>query len=259
MKFVTLSDLHGNVDFLRDLEYFNGTFIVAGDLHEVKKTLHYKEMVSVLCSKAEYVVLVPGNHEYYSGNIESTNRKLKEMEVEFENLFVLLNEMVYIDGVAIIGSTLWTDFDNGNPLTLLDASIKMNDYKHIRFGPVGFGWKQKLKPHDVQNFHYKAKDYIAKQIEELYNTNPDQKIIVVTHHSPSFSSTPNKYLHDSLNGCYSSNMDNYVGMCNPDFWIHGHIHDNSDYMIGDTRIICNPHGYNVTENPHFDIQVVYEL
>ena len=29
----------------------------------------------------------------------------------------------------------------------------------------------------------------------------------------------------------------------PKLWIHGHMHNRSDYMIGDTRIVCNPRGY----------------
>ena len=27
------------------------------------------------------------------------------------------------------------------------------------------------------------------------------------------------------------------------YWIHGHTHDACDYMIGDTRVLCNPRGY----------------
>ena len=26
-------------------------------------------------------------------------------------------------------------------------------------------------------------------------------------------------------------------------WTHGHTHEDFDYMIGSTRIICNPRGY----------------
>jgi len=26
-------------------------------------------------------------------------------------------------------------------------------------------------------------------------------------------------------------------------WTHGHMHNASDYMIGETRVVCNPRGY----------------
>ena len=36
------------------------------------------------------------------------------------------------------------------------------------------------------------------------------------------------------------------------YWIHGHMHSNVDYMIGDTRVVCNPRGYSDMENVKFD-------
>lgn len=239
---------------MQKLETFSGTLILAGDLHEAKKINHYRDMLAVACSKATNVVLVPGNHEYYGSNIESVNAKLKVLQNEFENLLVLLNEIVYIDGVRIIGSTMWTDFDRGNPLTLFDATI-MNDYKYIRNGPPGHGWRHKLKPYEVEDFHRSSVKFLENALMEF----SDEKKIVVTHHSPSFQSTPQMYLTDKLNGCYSSNMDGFIWDHQPDFWIHGHIHANSDYMIGDTRVLCNPAGYNETENREFDTHNVYEL
>ena len=26
-------------------------------------------------------------------------------------------------------------------------------------------------------------------------------------------------------------------------WVHGHTHDAHDYVLNDTRIVCNPRGY----------------
>ena len=26
-------------------------------------------------------------------------------------------------------------------------------------------------------------------------------------------------------------------------WTHGHTHEDFDYMVGETRIVCNPRGY----------------
>jgi hypothetical protein len=31
-------------------------------------------------------------------------------------------------------------------------------------------------------------------------------------------------------------------------WTHGHTHEEFDYMVGSTRIICNPRGYINYEN-----------
>jgi hypothetical protein len=42
--------------------------------------------------------------------------------------------------------------------------------------------------------------------------------------------------------------------------VHGHIHENNDYMVGNCRIISNPRGYHGMElnpnfNPRLDIEV----
>ena len=45
-------------------------------------------------------------------------------------------------------------------------------------------------------------------------------------------------------GGYSSSLDEFI-MDHPQIklWTHGHTHEPFDYMIGETRIFCNPRGY----------------
>ena len=47
-----------------------------------------------------------------------------------------------------------------------------------------------------------------------------------------------------MNGGYSSALDEFI-MDHPQIkaWFHGHTHDDFDYMVGSTRIVCNPRGY----------------
>ena len=161
----------------------------------------------------------------------------------------------------IIGSTLWTDFDGQNPLTRYLASIEMNDYKHIRHGPVGVPWQRKLKPEDVEAIHHISKLYIKNAVDTVRETCDTIKVLVMTHHSPSFQSVPEMYIGDKLNGCYCSFMDYYIGELNPLVWVHGHIHQSADYMIGDTRVICNPRGYGqrASENSNFNSTLTFEV
>ena len=41
-------------------------------------------------------------------------------------------------------------------------------------------------------------------------------------------------------------------------WTHGHTHENFDYMIGSTRIVCNPRGYDGYEDiaDNFSLKVI---
>ena len=55
-----------------------------------------------------------------------------------------------------------------------------------------------------------------------------------------------RYQHDVLvNGAYSSSLDGFI-LDHPQIklWTHGHTHDVFDYMIGSTRVVCNPRGYD---------------
>lgn len=47
-----------------------------------------------------------------------------------------------------------------------------------------------------------------------------------------------------MNGAYASKLEEFI-LDRPQIklWTHGHTHNEWDYMIGDTRIFCNPRGY----------------
>jgi hypothetical protein len=47
-----------------------------------------------------------------------------------------------------------------------------------------------------------------------------------------------------MNGCYSSDLEAFI-LDHPEIclWTHGHTHEDFDYMIGTTRVVCNPRGY----------------
>ena len=51
----------------------------------------------------------------------------------------------------------------------------------------------------------------------------------------------------------------------PQYWIHGHVHNSFDYMIGETNVLTNPRGYvgiysaDRPENAEFDPNKEFEL
>lgn len=261
MKFAVMSDMHGYINFVQELEEQKDTILLLpGDLGETCRT-SYGEHVKILADKYKEVLLVPGNHEYYKSNIHKTHRRLQELDDSIENFHFLQDNFRIFEDVMIIGSTLWTDFDGNNPLTRYLASVEMNDYKHIRHGPITTPWQRKLRPEDVEAMHHISKTYIKNAVDTEREICDTLKVLVMTHHAPSFQSVPEHYIGDKLNGCYCSFMDYYVGDLNPNVWVHGHIHNNSDYMIGDTRVICNPRGYGqrASENPSFNSTLTFEV
>ncbi|SOK58896.1 Ser/Thr protein phosphatase family protein [Yersinia phage fHe-Yen9-03] len=267
MKFTEISDIHGEIDFIKDIPDQKDTILlIPGDIHEVKTFSAYRTIIEILVNKYKEVVMVPGNHEYYKSNVTKVHRKLKELDDEFSTFHFLQDDFrIFEEGdekVLVLGGTLWTDFENGNPLTKLMAKSMMNDYRYIRHGTPEYYWGRKLIPDDVEFFHYKTKNFIKKCIDEHRVLCDNIKTIVMTHHAPSYQSVSAQYQDSSANAFYCSNMDYYIGDINPNIWIHGHTHTSHDYMIGDTRIICNPRGYgtgNAYENKKFNSTLTFEV
>lgn len=98
-----------------------------------------------------------------------------------------------------------------------------------------------------------------KWLKEEVKKHQGEKFIIVTHHAPSLRSIPKSYRTDSLSAAYASHLDSFVESSGAKLWIHGHIHTQQDYMIGNTRVICNPRGYPNEPNEDFIQDLVVDI
>jgi len=165
---------------------------------------------------------------------------MKDTLAEFVNVHVMEKESIVIDDTIFICATLWTDMNNHNSLTINLAAGCMNDYNQVRHGTNAEPWKVKLKPIDTIADHVNAKHYIFNEIEK----HKDKKVVVVSHHLPSYQSVPKQFQGDDLNGAYASELFEDIIKTKPNLWIHGHTHASMDYKLADTRVVCNPRGYD---------------
>jgi Icc-related predicted phosphoesterase len=98
---------------------------------------------------------------------------------------------------------------------------------------------------------------LGEQVEEL--NQKAEKFVVVTHHAPSQRSIPANYRDDILSAAYASQLDQFVEDSLATVWIHGHIHEQQDYIIGRTRVLCNPRGYPDEPNENFRPDFIIEV
>ncbi len=54
---------------------------------------------------------------------------------------------------------------------------------------------------------------------------------------------------DPLTGAFVSDLSALLEKYQPSLCVHGHVHNSSDYRIGRSRIVCNPHGYGQEDYP----------
>lgn len=202
----------------------------------------YRAFFDSVSKEFPAIVYVLGNHEYYGTTLEKGLVTIRDCLKDYANISVLNNQAEYLGKeYTILGTTLWTDYNNRCPMTMLDMPNLISDYKAIRKEPS----YRHIIPKDLLVQHDISVDWLKRCME-----GPNKTRIIVTHHAPSFRSVPDKYKHETImNGAFASNLDSMVeSMKDVKLWIHGHMHDSCDYMLGDTCVVCNPKGYPGEDN-----------
>ncbi len=255
MNIRLLSDLHNEFSVFEipktDLDS-SSTLVLAGDICVVEKPSSYRNFLADACDRFEDVIFVAGNHEFYGSCIQKVHDTFSNLP--YSN-FHYLNDSTFVKNeVAFIGATLWTDLKSNNPVVAWKVESTLNDYKKIRIGTNAEPYKYKLRAIHTYGINQKSKKYIFDSIEAYKKQG--LKIVVVTHHGPSWNSVPDRYKADDVSYGYCNEYYYAIEENGPDVWVHGHTHDSFDYVIGKTRIICNPRGYSKTldsqQNPSFN-------
>ena len=215
----------------------------------------YNDFLQKCVKNFDEVLYINGNHEFYGYNVEGTFDVLAEHLPK--EIHYLENDYVKIKDTIFLGCTLWTDFRNENPLEMMEASRYLNDYKTIRIGSN----YRKMNPDDTLGFHKKSKLFLQQKLKQFKN----DKVWILTHHSPSYQSIHPKYRTERINGSYASNLDDLI-LENQQvkYFSHGHTHSSFRYKIGECEVICNPRGYynsynnaglNLNFDPNFEIEI----
>ncbi len=291
MKIAICSDVHlefaplslenpGDVDVL----ILSGDILVERDLDEWievqaengfarHRSVMYHTFFQECAAAFPHVLYVAGNHEHYHGDFKFTLSELKKKFAYLKNVHVLDKEVFKLGDYTFVGSTIWTNMNNEDPLTLFHMKDYMNDFRIIKnsnryvyqnvpvyeydengkvkldenYRQIQIGMKKKeepsrFTPEDAVEENKKCFEFIKFTVSEAKD---GEKVIVVGHHTPSHQSCHPRYAHDTImNGGYHNNYEEYI-VDHPQIvlWTHGHTHERYDYNIGSTRIICNPRGY----------------
>lgn len=202
--------------------------ILAGDIGSFYQYDQLKTFLIKLCPHFKVVIYVPGNHEYYNmkgyppQRMNSLLDNFIQMEKNIDNLYVLNRSSAQIDDICIVGCTLWSKSEVNVPKFIVRIPC-MNT--------------------KVYNQKYEGDlAYIEKMIE--YCQKKQKKLIVVTHHCPTYSViTSKKKLKDKYISLYASNLDHLLTSNKVHTWIAGHIHSNFDLITeGGTHLVGNQRG-----------------
>jgi len=207
IKIGIFSDLHldhAPYNFFFD-DYDVDIWINAGDT--ATNTMLFDYVIKKKCPDQVYVM---GNHDFYGKEIKSPQDYCNTSEKH---------------GLKIASAPLWTELSN--PIDWIRYSKGLVDVGYI-------GKKQWTQDVYMQHHEY--------QKAYLLDSGAD---IIVSHHAPSYQSVGDQFRGDVLNCCFATELSEHILSLDkpPKLWVHGHMHNKSDYMIGETRVICHPRGY----------------
>lgn len=232
MRLHILSDLHNEIQPFFPAVLDADVTILAGDIHTQGRGVEW-----ALQAFPGRVLYVPGNHEFWKGNIDATLAKMKAIaENSGGRIQVLQRDAVVIDGVRFLGATGWTDFalddEYNGALNAARGDMREFSRRLIRHG-VGYKvWRVE----DAQQESLRTRQWLGEELAMRF----DGPTVVVTHHAPSMRSLKTSS-PDGLDLAYANAWDDLMGPAV--LWVHGHIHQAVDYLIGGTRVISNPGGY----------------
>lgn len=243
MRIQILSDLHFEFDrdggeaFTRAVPIAGDVLVLGGDLIPLRELDPVRRAFGWFCGRFPHVIFVPGNHEYYRTRPAEAEALLATCAKRFPNLHVLNPGVAVIDGTRFVGAALW--FPNTADEAMYRSAL--NDFRLI----AGFvPWV-----HDTHTAHLAFLDANVRRGD-----------VVVTHHLPHPRSVASQFSGSPLNRFFvAEDAAELVERSGARLWIHGHTHTPCDYVVGETRVTCNPRGYPSEAGGGFDAGLVVEV
>jgi len=212
----------------------------------------YRRFIADVSRRFDHVLLLAGNHEYQTIR-KHRKRPVAEIRAEIErvaalhaNVHFLNNTKIFIDGVRILGCTLWTRI----PAELWrSARREMTDYKRtfidVYHGDVGVP----LSPEHTTYWHEESVAWLREELAAPAHANTPT--IILSHHCPYTVGTSDpKYKENGLQCCYSTDLSSFF-VAPIVAWAYGHTHYTADFVVNNVRLLSNPLGYpNELGNEH---------
>ena len=266
--------------------------VLAGDINSPgSRAVHWAARESMF--RGRPVIYVPGNHEFYGKELTSELEEMRKA-ADGTNVHVLHRDAVVIDGVRLLGATLWTDFalpvgNEGDPVdyheqtdvarALAAANRYVVDFRAIQLEDPSIPRHRRedvrrrtLRAEDTLAMHHVDRDWLRRELEAGH-AGPT---VVVTHHAPHRRSVAKRYRSDWVTPAFVSDLPEtfFAGesiwvegrkqsVGAPALWVHGHTHTAFDYQVAGCRVVSNPRGYRMRnsawENTLFDPGLVIDV
>lgn len=249
-KLQVCSDLH--IEFFGEepvppiLEKAAPYLALLGDIG-LAKDESYKQYLLQQAEIYDKVFVIAGNHEYYHNTVESTKNTIRDICSQHKNLVYMQQTSVLVDGVRLLGTTLWSDVPKDSQE---EVEMSLSDFRCIK------NLDERLNIQQYVQWHKEERLWLEEEISKAKQHG--EKVVVMTHHAPviNLGSSDPQFFDSKSNSAFCSDL-RYILGAPVEVWAYGHTHWFQDMNINGTRVISNPRGYqtSVAFNPKFVINI----
>lgn len=240
LAFDLISDLH--IESWPDFDWTHQATspfcVVAGDVSREPELL--RETLEHLGQCYQAVFYIDGNdeHRWFYDDLGASYRDLKNNLEQVKNLVYLQDNVVVVNGVAIIGTNGWWSWDFDPSISIADSQTWFLD--HVSCYPI--------VPDIISNFAKSDAAYLKHSIAKLQTHQDVKKIVIVTHTLPDasfvnhdidllgtyrYNCLGNQLLSAALEGDTEHKISH---------WCFGHYHGDVDREVQGIRYVNNCRG-----------------
>jgi hypothetical protein len=207
------------------------------------------------------VFYVPGNHEYDNFDFDEAHARLRET-CERLGITWLEREVCVVGSIRFVGTTLWADFDalvtdaeRDQPARVLkkrEKAFRAANYYLQKTGTtrrgepwLAPGWREQA---------LECEQWLRRALAAPF----EGTTVAVTHFAPTLRSADPRYGLTPGTAGFCNALDELLPLAQ--WWFHGHLHHQQDYLAGECRIVANTLGYAARgEQEGFREQLVIDV
>ncbi|MCJ1230842.1 hypothetical protein MMC12_007516, partial [Toensbergia leucococca] len=194
------------------------------------------------CAKFNHVYLILGNHEFYGLTRQAGLEAVAKLQAEpclQSRLTILNRQRVDIsEEVTLLGCTLHSHI---LPEARAIVEAKISDFRKIS------DWT--VDEHNKE--HLLDLDWLRSEVASIEENEPKRRVIIATHHAPSYANTTNPAFEQSPWGSAfctsileSKAEEHWLHARCLRYWIFGHTHWTCQFLSKNIVVVSNQRGYD---------------
>jgi len=191
------------------------------------------------------VFYIDGNDEHkdYFHDLGASYKDLYKDIATLPNVVYLQDNVVIVNGVAILGTNGWWTYDFDPDITVEDSIQSIQDHFGISYNDAN----------NLNGIAYNDAAYLINSVRKLQTHKEVGAIVIVSHtvpapwliaHDPDLINTwrYNGMGNSEISRCIDADTENKIKM-----WCFGHYHRPVDQFLGGIQYLSNPRGRGNTE------------